>query len=153
MACPTRAIRRYGGLPAANDGGTAIEFAVVASALLMLMFAALEIGRAFWDYEIIEEVATEGARCAGLRAVSCASGGSFSSSATQSFVTALAASRGLTVPASSVKPSCNVACNGNSSMSKVQISYTFHTVVSQILPALNGHTFTATACFPDSPTS
>lgn len=146
-------LRRYARLPAADEGGTAIEFVIVASALLMLMFAALEIGRAFWDYEIIEEVATEGARCAGLRAVSCSSGGSFSSSATTSFITALAASRGLTVPASGVTPTYNTTCNGNSGVSKVQISYTFHTVVSQIVPALNGHTFTATACFPDSPTS
>jgi Flp pilus assembly protein TadG len=133
-------------------GDTSIEFVIVASALLVVMFSVLEVGRALWDYEIIQEVASEGARCAGLRAVSCSSGGSFSSSATTSFITALATSRGLTVPAADVTPTYNTTCNGNSGVSKVQISYTFHTVVSQIIPALNSHTFTAAACFPDSPT-
>ena len=132
-------------------GDTTVEFVIVASGLLMLMFAVLELGRAFWDYQIIEEVATEGARCAGLRAASCASSGSFSSTATTSYVTSLATSRGLTLPASDVTATYNTTCNGNSGVSKLQISYTFTTVVTHLLPVLNGKTFTATACFPDSP--
>ena len=144
--------RRLARLPADERGDTTIEFVMVAGTLLMLMFGVLEVGRAFWDYQIIEEVATEGARCAGLRAVSCSSGGIFSSDATKSFVTALASSRGLSLPSADVTPTNNATCNGNTGMSEVQISYVFHTVVSQIIPALNGHTFIATACFPQPTT-
>jgi Flp pilus assembly protein TadG len=147
--------RSFAGLPGATSGATAVEFALVASAFLTLLFGIVEFGRAYWDYQVIQEVATEGARCMGLHASSCASGTpkACNVQAATAYMTALSQTRGLTLPNSAVvtpATSCAATCGGTAGLSRVQISYRFTTVVPALIGPLNGKTLTATACFPNS---
>jgi Flp pilus assembly protein TadG len=143
--------RSFAGLPGATSGTTAVEFALVASAFLTLLFGIVEFARAYWDYQVVQEVATEGARCMGLRASSCASGTpkACSVSAATSYMTTLSQARGLTLPSEGVTPNCTT-CGGFAGLSQVQISYTFTTIVPSLIGPLNGISLTATACFPNS---
>jgi Flp pilus assembly protein TadG len=140
--------RWFAALVRDRRGVTSIEFAIVSTVLFTFLFAITEYGRAYWDYEIMEDAAVEGARCAAILSPSCASGGAYSSSTTASYVVSVAAERGLTITSSDVTATYSTTCAGQGSMSTVQISYTFHTVAPPLLPILNGKALTVTACFP-----
>ncbi|HEY7576979.1 MAG TPA: TadE/TadG family type IV pilus assembly protein [Acetobacteraceae bacterium] len=131
---------------------TSVEFGIVAVAMLMCVFAIIEFGRALWAREALETAAAQGARCIGVLAGSCASGGAFSQQNAQSYIEGLAANWGITLTASNLTLTANAAsgaCSGMSShVAQVNITYTFTTVVPNILPMLSNKSLTAQACFP-----
>jgi Flp pilus assembly protein TadG len=120
--------------------------------MLMCVFAIIEFGRALWTREALQTAAVEGARCIGVLAGSCASGGAFSQANAQSYIEGLAANWGITLTASNLTLTTNAAsgaCSGMSShVARVNITYTFTTVVPNILPMLSNKSLTAQACFP-----
>ena len=59
-----RARRRVDG----EGGAAAIEFALVASLLIVLVFGIIEFGRAYSEYQVLQGAAREGARAAAVRA-------------------------------------------------------------------------------------
>jgi Flp pilus assembly protein TadG len=146
--------RPFHQFPRANSGATTVEFALLVLAFLTLLFCVAEFGRAYWDYQVIQEVASEGARCMALHATSCAAGTpkACNVSAATTFMTTLSQSRGLTLPNGAVTgaTSCAATCGGTGGLSKVQISYTFTTLLPNRIAPLNGLSLTATACFPNS---
>jgi Flp pilus assembly protein TadG len=52
---------------ASEQGAAAVEFALIASVLLMLLFGILEYGRTFSEIEVLTSAAREGAREAAVR--------------------------------------------------------------------------------------
>jgi Flp pilus assembly protein TadG len=52
---------------AGENGAAAVEFALIASILLMLLFGILEYGRTFSQIEVLTSAAREGARTAAVR--------------------------------------------------------------------------------------
>ncbi|HQT78831.1 MAG TPA: TadE/TadG family type IV pilus assembly protein, partial [Rhodopila sp.] len=145
LTVPTRRSARGGnawhrGVPriiGACRGVTSIEFALVALVLMLWIFGIMEAARAYWTYQIIEEVAIEGARCMGVLASGCSSGGAYSASATTTYIQTLASSRGLSIPASDITLTRPAVCASLSSFSQVDISYTFNTEVPSLIPAFN----------------
>jgi Flp pilus assembly protein TadG len=142
---PLRAFRH------ANGGTAAIEFAFLALPFLTLAFAIFEFGRACWTLEALQESATQGARCIGVQSSSCYSGGSYSSSATTTYVQGVAGGWGISVPSADIVPTQSTSCGTVAGFAQVQITYTFKTVVAKLIPALANQTLTATSCFPDNP--
>jgi len=128
-----------------------VDFALVMPPLLALTFAIIEYGRFFWAQEALEETALAAARCMGIRQSSCASGGAYSLSATQSFITSTATTWGISIPTANMSLDNAATCGGATGFSSVTLTTTFNTAVPGILPMPSGgSTLTATACFPNN---
>jgi len=138
------------GLTRACQATTAVEFAICGLAMVLMIVGFAEFGRLAWSIEVLQEVATQGARCMGLGASSCSAAGVYSSTNTVSYVVSLAASRGVAITTAMVALSPTAVCGGASGFSQVSITYPFTTVAPALLTSLaNGVTLPATACFPN----
>ena len=138
-------------LARARQATTAVEFAICALAMVLIIVGFIEFGRLVWSFEVLQEVAIEGARCMGLGASSCASAGAYSSANTTTYVVNLATSRGVTITSGMVSLSNTATCGGASGFSQVSINYDFVTVAPVLLTSLvNGFTVPASACFPNN---
>ena len=137
-----------------KSGASAVEFAMVLPPLLLMMLAVLEFGRLLWTREALQETAAAGARCMGMTAGSCASGGSYSSSATTTYVQGVATTWGLTLTGSNITLNSNTTCAGVTAangFSTVTLTYTFQSVVpNEVLALQSGAPLTTTACFPNN---
>ena len=146
----SRGLRRFGG---ARDGAAAVEFAAVLGPLLLLIFGVFEYGRLLWTREALQETATAGARCMGLTATACASGGAYNAADTQTYIEGVATNWGVTVTNSDIALSNSATCAGVTSpngFSTVTLTYTFQSVVPNFVTSLSGGTtLTTTACFPN----
>lgn len=128
-----------------------MEFAICALAMVLVVVGFAEFGRLVWTSEVLQEAASEGARCMGLRANSCAASGVYSSANTTTYVVSLARSRGVVIDPATVVLSPVAACGGAAGFSKVSIRHNFTTVAPNLLAALaDGFTVPASACFPNN---
>ena len=147
--------RPWRDLPAERRGVVSIEFAMIASGLIMLTLGTVEFGRLLWTRQALEATAIQVARCVGVLATSCASGGTYNAADTLSYAEQVASGWGVTLSSSAFTISANVAsgaCSGLSTagLSQVTINYTFQTVIPGVLSMLSGgETLTAQACFPN----
>jgi len=53
-------------LARAQEATTAVEFAVCALAMMLIVVGFVEFGRLAWTFEVLQDAAAEGARCMGL---------------------------------------------------------------------------------------
>ncbi|HEY3848048.1 MAG TPA: TadE family protein [Acetobacteraceae bacterium] len=128
-----------------------MEFSICALAMVLMVVGFVEFGRLVWTFEVLQDVASEGARCMGLAANSCASAGVYNSVDTKNYIVSLAASRGVVITAATVSLNNAATCGGASGFSQVSISYDFTTVAPALLTSLvRGFTVPASACFPNS---
>jgi hypothetical protein len=137
-------------LARACRASTAVEFAICALAMVLIVVGFIEFGRLVWTIEVLQEVVSEAARCMGLGANSCATAGVYNSANTNGYVVSLAASRGVVITTAMIALSNTANCGGASGFSQVSISYKFITVAPVLLPSLvNGFMVPASACFPN----
>jgi hypothetical protein len=119
--------------------------------MVLIVIGFTEFGRLVWTSEVLQEAASEGARCMGLRANSCAAAGVYSAGNTTSYVVSLATSRGVVITAGMITLNNVATCGGAAGFSQVSISYRFTTVAPVLLTSLtNGFTVPASACFPNN---
>jgi hypothetical protein len=127
-----------------------VEFAICALAMMLIVVGFTEFGRLAWTFEVLQEVASEGARCMGLGASSCAASGAYSAANTTSYVVSTATARGVVIQTAMVSLNNAATCGGASGFSQVSISYNFITAAPALLTSLvNGFTVPASACFPN----
>jgi Flp pilus assembly protein TadG len=132
-------------------GTTAVEFAICALAMVLMMVGFTEFGRLVWTFEVLQEAASEGARCMGLRASACAAAGAYNSASTTNYVVSLATSRGVAITSAMVTLTPAAVCGGAGGFSQVSIAYDFTSVAPELLTSLvNGLSVPASACFPNS---
>jgi len=144
--------RGFNDFVAKDDGGSAVEFALVVVPLLLIVFGIVEYGRLMWTQAAIQETAMATARCMGLKQSSCATNGSYSQSQTLSFVQAKGLNWSISIPTSGVTLSSSATCSGASGFSQVTISFTFASAVPILLASLSdGVQIQAAACFPNQP--
>ncbi len=134
-----------------RSGASAVEFALVLMPLLMLAFGVIEYGRLLWTKQALQQTAIAGARCMGILQSSCASGGSFSSTNTTSFIQQVASGWGISVPSTGVTLNHSATCGGETGFSQVSLALTFTSVIPKIVLLVGGENLTATACFPNNP--
>jgi Flp pilus assembly protein TadG len=135
----------------ANRGTAAIEFGIVALPLLTLALGSFEFARLYWTQEALQESATAGARCMGILQTSCASTGAYSSSGTVTYIQQVATAWGVTIPSAGISLTRNTTCGGLTGFSQVQITYTFNTLVPNIVPlGTSGKTLSIQSCYPDN---
>jgi hypothetical protein len=138
-------------LTGCRRASTAVEFAICALAMVMIIVGIAEFGRLVWTFEVLQEAASEGARCMGLRASSCAAAGAYSSVSTTNYIVSLATSRGVVINGATITLNNVATCGGAGGFSEVSISYDFTTVAPALLTSLaGGFTVPASACFPNS---
>jgi Flp pilus assembly protein TadG len=136
----------------------ALEFALLATPLLLLVLGILEFGRLMWFREALQMTANEGARCMGVVASSCASSGAYDAPTTTTYIENVANNWGITLVGANVtlaRPSTNANCipthlTPTTPMSEVTITYTFQTAIPQLFAMLVGKSLTSHACFPNS---
>jgi Flp pilus assembly protein TadG len=130
---------------------TAVEFAVCALAMVLIVVGFAEFGRLVWITEVLQEAVSEGARCMGLRANSCAAGGVYSSASTKAYVVSRATAAGVVITPATVSLSNAASCGGATGFSQVSINYHFATVAPALVAVLaNGFTVSVAACFPNN---
>jgi len=135
----------------ARQATTAVEFAICALAMVLIIVGFIEFGRLVWTFEVLQEVASEGARCMGLRASSCAKTGAYNAASTTTYLVGLATSRGVVITSGMISLSNTATCGGTGGFSQVSINYAFTTVAPALLTSLaNGFTVPASACFPNN---
>jgi Flp pilus assembly protein TadG len=146
-------MRRGGGFWRASGGAAAVEFAAVLGPLLLLIFGVFEYGRLLWVREALQETAAAGARCMGMSATSCASGGAYDAGASANYIEGVASTWGVTLTSTNVSLNSNTTCAGVSApngFSSVTITYTFQSVVPNVVTSLTGGAnLSSTACFPN----
>ena len=123
---------------------------------LMLVFGAIEFGRVLWTEQALQETALAGARCMAIAQGtkpngSCTSSGSYSSTATKTYIQNVANGWGVSLPLSGISLSTSAASGGCTGLSQVTLTKTF-TSVAPLLVHLNagGLTLTAAACYPNN---
>lgn len=152
-----RCLARIFSGPARTQGTAAIEFALVVTALIFLLFGIIEFGRYIWTMEALQETATAGARCmavtVGVTSASgqCASSASYSTASTTSFIQSHAAGLGLTASGLTIglTSAATTSSCGASGMSQVTLKYTFKTVLPAYIP-IPTTTLVGNACFPNN---
>lgn len=130
---------------------TAVEFAVCALAMVLIVVGFAEFGRLVWTTEVLQEAVSEGARCMGLRANSCAAAGVYSSANTKAYVVSRATAAGVVITPAAVSLSNVASCGGATGFSQVSINYNFATVAPALVAVLaDGFTVSVAACFPNN---
>jgi Flp pilus assembly protein TadG len=136
----------------ARRGDVVLEFAVVIPLLLALILGIIDFGWLVWTGEAVQEGAAAGARCMGVLGSSCTNAGAYSSSATLAFIQGVIAARGITLPANSATLNTSTTCGSTSGFSKVSISFTYTTIVPNVLNAFGVRpVVSVVSCFPNQP--
>jgi Flp pilus assembly protein TadG len=131
-------------------GAAALEFAVAANLLFIVLLGILEFGWLFYIRGALQQTAAAAARCMGVLGAACTSGGVVSPALTQSYVQSVAASYDVSVPVSGITLNADASCGGVSGFSEVALSYTFQSGVGVIVPGLvGGLTVSVQSCYPN----
>ena len=118
---------------AARHGTTAVEFALLAPALLLILFGAIEFGRLMWTQAALHFAVEEAARCASITPSVCGTSAQVTAYAANAISPTNIASSAFT----STTPSCG---------HQVSASFAYQFVVTGLFPFTP--TLTAQACFP-----
>jgi Flp pilus assembly protein TadG len=121
------------GLCCDKRGATAIEFALIAPALFLTLFGAIEFGRLMWTQSALHYAVQQAARCASVNTVTCG---------TASQIASYAAG---TVSALNIASSAFTATS-QSCGHQVLASLDYQFVATGLFPYTP--TLTAKACFP-----
>ncbi len=150
MTATRRPLRR---LRTVRNGTVALEFAMLAIPFMMLSFGIIEFGRLVWTTEALQATAAIGARCMGVVASSCAVTGSspptVSSDNTKAYILSVAGDWNVTLPLGALAVTTTGTCGGVTGFSQVTITYSFQTVVPNLLTSLSTLPLTVQACFPN----
>lgn len=130
-------------------GAAAVEFALVAVPLLLVLFGIIEYGRLQWTRSAMESVANSGARCIGIGQVECSNSGVYDAGKARAFILATAEELSLQLLSSDIAVNNAATCNGVSGFAEVSLTHTFETALPFIFGQMStGVPLTAAVCFP-----
>jgi Flp pilus assembly protein TadG len=140
---PLRCFLRHEG------GASALEFALVAVPLLLIIVGTIEYGRALWTQQAMQSLAISAARCIGVQQTQCTNSGVYNAAKTSTWVIGEAAKLGVPLQAANITVNASTTCQGVSGFATVAISYLFVSAAPQVITAMVlGPTLRANACFP-----
>lgn len=128
-------------------GAVAIEFAAIALPLMLLLGGSVEVSRYVWTRLALQDAASTGARCVGLRLAPCFVAENIDTGGTVSFVREQAAAWAIDIAEASVTPEALAACQGVADFAKIAIRHRFTDVLGIMPEAWIG----VEACFPVMP--
>ena len=133
-----------------EGGASALEFALLAVPLLLIIVGTIEYGRALWTQQAMQSLAIATARCIGVSQSQCTTSGSYSSTKTNTYLIAEAAKLGVALQTTNITINASTTCQSVTGFATVGISYTFVSAVPAFITALAiGPTLRASACFPN----
>ena len=136
-----RGVRR---LWSERDGSVLLEFAIVSSALVMILFFIVGLGLTLWAKAALQAAASQTARCLAIQSPLCANPQNYASSLVNDWGAA-----GITGTLS-VTPQLNTTCNNAvGRFSAVTVTGT-QNLVQSISPSLSGVVLSATSCYPSA---
>lgn len=134
-------------LAASTAGATAVEFAMIALALMLFTFGVIELGRMLWTWQVLQSTAIDTARCVAIGSSQCSNGATYAVS--------IASQRGvgtLTTSNVTVTSTSTTNCSGVSGITNfttVNITFTYKPLLANFIPTPSGG-LTAKACFPNN---
>ena len=137
-----------------TSGATALEFALVAGPLLLLIFGVIEFSWVEWSRQSLQELAMHGARCMGVRQTACTTSTRIDPAKTKTYLINEGRTYGLELANGDITLESNVSCDGVAGFSRVSLVYDFKTAVPGVIDALVAELpLRSSACFPNQPTS
>lgn len=128
-------------------GTVAIEFAAIALPLMLLLGGSIEISRYVWTRAALQDAASTGARCLGLRLAPCFVAESMDLNATVSFVQEQATAWAINIPVDAVTADSAAACQNVDDFARIGIRHRF----TDVLAILSDTWIDVEACFPVMP--
>ncbi len=122
-------------------GGTAVEFALLGPALVVMLFGLIESGRLLWTQHTLDEVAYSTVRCMSI-STDCDD-----QAAQQDFAIARAGGYGIALVAGDVAVQTNTTCKSFAGSNRVVIDAGFNSVMTDLIPQFPT-AVEAEACFP-----
>ena len=137
-------------LARADEGATAVEFALLLGPMVLLLFGGIEVSRVMWVNHAMEKVALTSARCIGIRNAACSTAGTYDAGRAKDYIIAAAGSLGITLNASDIAIEDGGTCYGSAGFSKVTLTKTVTSPVPKLVDLLSNadHRLTSQACFP-----
>ena len=126
-----------------RSGEAAVEFALVALALLVFGFGIVELGRMLWTWQALQSTAADTARCVAIGSSLCTN--------PQNYAISMAAARGVgSLTAGEITIAANTTCAGQANFAQVSIAHTYKSVLAVffLTPAAG---IKASACYPNNP--
>jgi Flp pilus assembly protein TadG len=146
-AAPLRPRRR-------SAGSTAVEFAIVCSALLALLFGLLDIGLVLWTKAAMQAAATLTARCAALGTTACANAQQYAVNTVATWsMTGMVGTGNVWVQTNATCTSTqgNVTAGKNTVVTITSTYWVNGLVQTGLIPAgLASVTLNASACYPNA---
>ena len=126
-----------------RSGEAAVEFALVALALLVFVFCVVELGRMLWTWQALQSTAADTARCIAIGSNRCSN--------PQDYAISVATSRGVTsLTAAEITVTFGATCAGQSNFAQVSITHAYATLLPKFLSAPSAG-IKASACYPNNP--
>lgn len=135
-----------------RSGASAVEFAMVAGPLVLMLFGTIEFGRLYWTQHALDEVAIRAARCIAIPQPQCSVDGEVDLHKAREFVRQSAASSSMTLEPDSVRLETDAECSGLDGFARVELDYAFSSPAAGLLEAFEvAPTLRSSACFPSQP--
>lgn len=128
-------------LRSGDTGATAVEFALIAPALILLIFGAFEGARAIWTYQTLQEVAYMSARCLMTKE------GCQTTADAEQFARTKAQALGVEIEEADVVAEQNVPCKQAPNQVRIELRVDYETVISGMVPVAIDEMY-AEACMP-----
>lgn len=122
----------------------AIEFAAIALPLMLILGGSMEVSRFIWTRLALQDAASTGARCLGLRLAPCATDGNMDTGGTIGFVKDQAQQWAIAISDQSVTPDASAACHGIADFARIAIRHR----LTSVLVVLPDTWIEVEACFP-----
>ena len=122
-------------------GTTALEFALVAPALLLLLFGCIEYARLLWTAQALQLAGDQTARCVAIGGTACSAPSSYAVTAANTYGAFGLVAAGVQVD----NAGCNPA-SGNTTL-RVKLSLAFSSPAATLIPSL-ARTLVSTSCYP-----
>lgn len=133
-----------------EGGASALEFALLAVPLLLIVVGTIEFGRALWTQQAMQSLAISTARCIGVAQSECTVSGTYNLAKTNTYLIKEAARLGVALKASNITVNANTTCRSVTGFATVSINYAFVSAAPRFLTSLVlGPTLKAYACFPN----
>lgn len=125
-------------------GAVAIEFAAIALPLMLMLIGTIEISRYTWTRLALQDAASTGARCLGLRLAPCFVDDAMDQQATIIFVNNQAAQWGIGLDSDTVTPEASSDCHSVAVFARIGIRHRF----TSVFLVLSDTWIEVDACFP-----
>lgn len=127
-------------------GSSAVEFAILALPMFLLLFGSVEAGRAYWTSQAVKDIATSVARCIGVVHPECASGGAYDTAKAIAYASSAAREFGVSLNPGSVQIQANTECAGVGGFAVVTVSHSFSSPLALIFR--DAIVMTGRSCYP-----